>query len=138
LKIENKASVLIVDDDVGMNETLYDILTDLGYRVEVAKNGFEAMEKVRAQAFDVILMDIKMPGINGVETYKEIKRMRPEATVIMMTAYRQEMQELVEEAVRNNAYTCIYKPFDIEKVLRLIEEILARKTPNRKHKKEMN
>jgi CheY-like chemotaxis protein len=66
--MKDKVSVLIVDDDKGMTETFSDILTDLGYHVEVVNNGFKAIEKIKTIAFDVIMMDIKMPGINGVET----------------------------------------------------------------------
>jgi len=121
LKMENKASVLIIDDDIGMTETLYDIMTDLGYRVEVAKDGFKAMEKVRAQTFDVILMDIKMPGINGVETIKQIKGIRPEATVMMMTAYS--VEDLVAEALNEGAYGIMYKPVDVNQLVEFIERV---------------
>lgn len=119
--MENKASVLIIDDDIGMTETLYDIMTDLGYRVEVAKDGFKAMEKVRAQTFDVILMDIKMPGINGVETIKQIKGIRPEATVMMMTAYS--VEDLVAEALNEGAYGIMYKPVDVNQLVEFIERV---------------
>ena len=69
-----------------------------------------------------------MPVMNGLETYLTLRKIRPDIKVIMMTGYRQEVQDLVEEAIKTNAYTCIYKPFDIEKVLTLLEGILARKT----------
>lgn len=72
-----KANILIVDDDDGMIETLRDILIDLDYNVEIASDGYKAIEIVKNQSFDVILMDIKMPGINGVETFKEIKSIQP-------------------------------------------------------------
>lgn len=119
--MRNKASVLVVDDDEGMTETLSDILEDLGYHVEVASDGFKAIERVKAQAFDMILMDIKMPGINGVETYKEIKKIRPEAVVMMMTAYS--VEDLVSEAVKEGAYGVMYKPIDITKVAEFIESV---------------
>jgi len=86
LIMSSETSLLIVDDDIEMTDSLCDILEDSGYDVEVAADGFKAMERVKARAFDAILMDIKMPGINGVKTYKEIKVIRPEAAVMMMTA----------------------------------------------------
>ncbi|MFQ5812018.1 MAG: response regulator [Anaerolineae bacterium] len=116
-----KASILIVDDDVGMGETLSDIMEDMGYCIAVALDGYEAVEKVREAAFDVILMDIKMPGMNGVETFKEIKKIRPATAVVMMTAYA--LGDLIKEAQREGAYDVIHKPFDMEKMLGLIEGV---------------
>jgi two-component system response regulator HydG len=70
---------------------------------------------------------MKLPTINGLETYLPIKKVNPEAVAIMMTAYHQEMDELVEAALKNHAYTCLYKPLDMEMLLRLIDEIRERK-----------
>jgi DNA-binding NtrC family response regulator len=114
-----KASVLLVDDDKDMTETLSDILTDMNYRVETANNGLEAIEKVKTRAFDTVLLDIKMPGINGVETFKEIKKIRPEAVVMLMTA--QSVEELVAEALEEGAYGIMYKPIDTKKLIEFIE-----------------
>ena len=119
--MKDKASVLIVDDDEGMTETLSDILADLGYSVEVVNDGFKAIENVKTCAFDVILMDIKMPGINGVKTLKEIKNIQPEATVMMMTAYS--VEDLIAEALKEGAYGVIYKPIEVAKVVEFIERI---------------
>ena len=117
--MKNKASILVVDDDVGTLETLHDILADLGYYVEVANNGFIAIEKVKARSFDAILMDIKMPNINGVETYKEINNIQPEVAVLMMTAHS--VKSLIAEALNEGAYGIIYKPIDIAKVVEFIK-----------------
>jgi two-component system response regulator HydG len=119
--VTDKAGVLIVDDDIEMTETLSDILEDLGYHVEVANDGLKAIKKFKARAFDVILMDIKMPGINGVETYKEIKNIQPKAAVMMMTAYS--VEDLVAEALKEGAYGIMYKPIDIAKVVEFIERV---------------
>jgi len=69
---------------------------------------------------------MKLPTINGLETYLAIKEINPEAVVIMMTAYRPEVTELVEEALDSNAYTCLYKPLDMEELVRLVDEIRER------------
>jgi len=114
-----KASVLLVDDDKDMTETLSDILTDMSYRVETANSGSEAIEKVKTHAFDTVLLDVKMPGINGVETFREIKRIRPEAVVMLMTA--QSVEELVAEALEEGAYGIMYKPIDTNKLVEFIE-----------------
>ena len=76
--------------------------------------------------FDAIFMDIKMPGINGVQTFREVKKIDPEAAVIMMTAYS--VEDLVKEALEEGAYAIVYKPFDIDKVVTLIGELLCDKT----------
>ena len=115
-----EVGMLIVDDDPDMTETLADILTDMGYEVAIAENGYQAIEMVRQNKYDVALMDIKMPGINGVETFKEIKQIRPQIRVIMMTAYS--VQDLIQEALKEGAYGVIYKPIDIDKLISLVEE----------------
>jgi two-component system response regulator HydG len=114
-----KASVLVVDDDHDMTETLSDILIDLNYRVETANNGLEAIEKVKTHPFDTVLLDIKMPGINGVETFKEIKKIRPKAVVMLMTA--QSVEQLVAEALEEGAYGIMYKPINTKKLVEFIE-----------------
>ncbi|MCK5237406.1 MAG: response regulator [Deltaproteobacteria bacterium] len=120
MKKNEKTRVLIVDDDVGMTETMPDILSDIGYDVSVARNGYEAIEMVRKGAYDVTLMDIKMPGINGVEAFKEIKQISPTTKVIMMTAYS--VDTLIKEALDEGAYDVIHKPLDIDKVMDSIEK----------------
>jgi CheY-like chemotaxis protein len=117
--LKNKANILIVDDDIEMTETLSDVLIELGHHVETANDGFKAIQKVQVQTFDVILMDIKMPAMNGVETCKEIKRIHPKAVVMMMTAYS--VEDLIAEALKEGAYGVWYKPVEIEKVIELIE-----------------
>ena len=66
--------ILVVDDQAGMRETLIDILEEVGYEVEAAVDGYGAIEKAEEQFFDIILIDIIMPGINGVEAIREIKK----------------------------------------------------------------
>jgi two-component system response regulator HydG len=117
--MEKKASILIVDDDPGMTETMPDILGDMGYDVAVAEDGFRAIEIVKERGYDVALMDIRMPGINGVETFKQVKGISPPTKVIMMTAYS--VEDLVKEALNQGAYGIICKPLDIERVMQLIK-----------------
>ena len=120
-----KTNVLVVDDLRSIRLTLGGILEDEGYNVVTAENGYQAIEAVRKTHFDVIFMDIKMPGLNGVQTFREVKKIDPEATVIMMTAYS--VEDLVKKALEEGAYAVIYKPFDIDKVIAIIEELLGEK-----------
>jgi len=94
-------SVLVVDDDEGTVETLTDILTAKQYRVEIARSGEEAISLARTTPFDAVLMDIVMPGVNGVEALRSIKAVDPETNVIMMTAYTR-LLALLARTVRKN------------------------------------
>ena len=77
---KDKIEILVVDDDVDMTETLSDIITTLGIQVEVAHDGLQALKKVKTKRFDMVLIDIKMPKMNGIECFKEIKKIRPQTT----------------------------------------------------------
>jgi DNA-binding NtrC family response regulator len=120
-----KTNVLVVDDLRSMRLTLGGILEDKGHKVVTVEDGYQAIEEVRKTHFDVIFMDIKMPGINGVQTFREVKKIDPRAAVIMMTAYS--VEDLVKEAMEEGAYAIIYKPFDIDKIISIIDELLHEK-----------
>ncbi|HCJ67736.1 MAG TPA: hypothetical protein DHV62_10595 [Elusimicrobia bacterium] len=119
--MELRHRILIVDDDHDMVMTLTLILGEEGYEAIQAFNGQEAIKTVREEKIDLILMDIKMPGLNGVETYKEIRKIRPGVPVVMMTAYA--VENLVREALEHSAREVIYKPFDTEDMLELINKL---------------
>ena len=93
-----KANILVVDDNNALAEGIADVLDAKGYHVSVANDGFAALELVRKDPFDIVLVDIRMPGMNGVETYRGIKEVRPKIKAIMMTAYS--VEDLVEEAIQ--------------------------------------
>ncbi len=85
--MNHKANILIVDDNTSLCKTMSFVLGRKGYAVATARDGPEAIERVKENPFDMIFMDIKMPLMDGVETYRRIKQIRPEAVVMMMTAY---------------------------------------------------
>jgi len=121
-----KTNILVVDDLRGIRLTLGGILEDEGHNVVAVEDGYQAIEAVKKTHFDGIFMDIKMPGINGIQTFREVKKIDPQAMVIMMTAYS--VEDLVKEALEEGAYAIVYKPFDIDKIIALIEELLCEKT----------
>lgn len=123
---QQAALILVVDDDPATCTTLKNILIRKGYNVALAATGEEAITLARERAYDIIFIDMKLPTLNGLETYLAIKEVNPQAVAIMMTAYGQEMGGLVDEALNNHAYTCLYKPLYMDDMLRLVEEIRER------------
>ena len=120
-----KHNILVVDDLQSIRLTLGGILEDNGHQVVTVGDGYQAIEAVGKNHFDVIFMDIKMPGINGIQTFREVKKIDPESTVIMMTAYS--VEDLVKEALDEGAYAIVYKPFDIDNIIAIIEKSLHEK-----------
>ena len=115
----HETNVLIVDDDHGIRFTLQGIIEDEGYSVRSAEDGYKAIELVKETAFHWVFMDIRMPGLNGVETYLEIKKISPESKVVMMTGFS--VEALVKEALEEGVYAVLYKPLPVEQVLGLIK-----------------
>ena len=118
--MDKKTGVLVVDDDVGFRKTLSRILTAKGYEVAEAEDGFKAVDILKERSFEVILMDIKMPAMDGVQTYKKLKQVRPDTTLIMMTAFA--VDDLIAEAVKEGAYAILRKPLDIDATINMIEK----------------
>ena len=104
-----KPSVLIVDDDLLVNDFLAETFASCPYEVETAGSGDEAAERISEREYDVIFSDVKMPGLNGVELLKLVRKTAPETVVIMMTAYGT-VQNAVE-AMKAGAYDYLLKPF---------------------------
>lgn len=113
--------VLIVDDNEDYAEGMADILETKGYLSVIANSGIEALEKFRAGEIDLTFMDVKMPGMDGVETFKAILEIQPKAKVVMMTAYS--VESLLEEALHSGAKGVLHKPINIEEIFSIIENI---------------
>ena len=112
----SKPSVLVVDDDNGHRLMLEALLGKWGYRVQSAANGVQAVEKVREGPFDAVLMDIRMPDMDGITALKGIKSYNPAVPVVLMTAYS--AVESAVEALKSGAYDYLIKPLDFD-VLKL-------------------
>ena len=115
---------LIVDDDQDHAESVADILEMRGYSVVIAGSGEEGVVRFRESDFHVVLMDVKLPGMNGVEAFAEFRRIRPGAQVLMMTGFS--VEELVAEAVGNGALGVLRKPFAISELLETLERVKPR------------
>jgi len=116
-------SILVVDDQDGVRRLLVETFRDQGFSVDLAANGYEALEKLNDKAPDLILLDMKMPGMNGLEVLRQIKQRYPDQAVIMMTAYGE--LEIVNEAINLGVKECITKPFDINQLRELASSIIA-------------
>ncbi len=118
------ALVMVVDDDVAVRETMRDILIRNGYRVMVADDGPSAINQVKIANFDIIILDMKLPVLNGLETYLGIRELRPDAVVILITGYPLEMGDLATRAIENGAYIYLQKPFSVDRLLEILKEIV--------------
>ena len=114
-----RSSVLVVDDDVDTCRNLSDILTDLGYRVDCAHDGPSSLDLIRRNAYDVALLDLKMPGMDGLTLYREIKKLRADTVAIIVTAYAG--SGTAEEALATGAWHVLPKPLDFPKLLGLVD-----------------
>jgi len=113
--------ILIVDDEENMRKTLADILIDEGYQVIKAATGEEAVKLCSENTYRIILMDVRMPGMDGVEAFRQIRRHQEGVRVILMTAYS--IKALKEAALDEGAIAYLSKPLDLEKVIDLIDEV---------------
>ena len=120
---KNAPSILVVDDEVDTCRNLSDILTDLGYYVEVAHEGQTALQMVRQKPYDVALLDLKMPGMDGLTLYRQIKKVRAATVAIVVTAYAG--GDTKAEALAAGAWQVLAKPVDFPKLLGLVDEALG-------------
>lgn len=115
------ASLLIVDDDEGMVETLVDIMTVRHHHVSTARSAEAAVASVRQHVPDVVLMDIKMPGQDGVQALRAMEEISPDIKVIMMTALTSD--PLVVEAYKSMALAILPKPLNLANLLGLVDRV---------------
>jgi len=118
--ISKPARIMIVDDDQDLAESLADLLQVHGYDVDIAKNGQDALEHARAQDFDITLMDVRMPVMNGVDSFLAIRKIKPQARIVMMTGFK---EPILERAIRAGAEGPLHKPFSVDDLLKLFETI---------------
>ena len=114
------AKVLIVDDQKGIRNLLKEVLAALGYEVEVASSGAEAVQAVSQGFFKLVLLDLKMPGFNGLETTKMLREICQDLKIILITGFYDSF--LLEEARNHGANGVLHKPFNLEEIQRILEE----------------
>jgi DNA-binding NtrC family response regulator len=120
-----RGSILVVDDEAASRESLKDVLGDEGYDVAVAADGSEAVELLHGAEFDVVITDLRMPGIDGVGVLREARRLCPQTLVILMTAHAS--VETAVEALRQGAHDYMIKPLVFDDVLTKVARLLERR-----------
>lgn len=119
-----KATLLIVDDEEELRENLRDLLEFSGYEVIAAASGEEALEKMAANAFDAALLDIQLPGIDGLETLRRIKEMRREIPVGMVSA--SSVRGVLAQAEEYGATLTLLKPYSPQEMLSAVGKLLIK------------
>lgn len=120
--MDDKLKILIADDNEKLALNLCDILELKGYDVTLVKNGYEAVESVKNNKFNIILMDVKMPGMNGVDTLKILKKINPNVHVIMITAFADDVFYVND--LRHLDFEILQKPIDIDKLLKMLVKLV--------------
>lgn len=123
---ENDFRILIVDDEAVVRDSLKSWFVDDGYTVDTAEGGKAALSLAERQNYDLALLDIKMPGMDGIELQKRLRKAQPELTVIIMTAYASVNTAI--EALKDGAYDYILKPFDPDQLAALVRNVSERQT----------
>jgi len=116
--------VFIVDDDRDHAESIADVLTMRGFETELAYSGEAGLARFRQAHFDIVFMDVKLPGMNGVETFFEFRKLKPDVKVMLMTGFS--LQQLVAQAVENGALGVLKKPFQVQDLLAVLEQVKPR------------
>jgi len=120
--------ILVVDDDRELQESLKEILSDAGFEAAIASNGEEALDLMKEESFDIVLLDLMMPRMGGMEALSLVRRANPEARIIMITAFA--TVDNAVSAMRKGASDYISKPFKVDELLitvrRNIEEVKFR------------
>ena len=120
----NTKRILIVDDEESLRFTLAANLELEGFTVIEAESGSHALEILKAESVDLVLSDIRMPGMSGVELFLELKKTIPEIPVLLMTAFSAD--ETIQKAIHAGVFAVVYKPFDIDKILAVLRRALKR------------
>ncbi|WP_144460126.1 response regulator [Siminovitchia fortis] len=117
-----REKVLIVDDQFGIRTLLNEVLQKEGYEIFQAANGLQALSVTEQHAPDLVLLDMKIPGMDGLEILKKMKEINPDIRVIIMTAYGE--LDLIEQTKKLGALAHFSKPFDIEEIRSAVKKFL--------------
>lgn len=122
--MEKKAlDILVVDDEQSICLLLQDVLTQFGHRVITCQDGATAVQIATERSFDLAFMDIRMPGMGGLEALKKLHEIHPDTTYVMITGYA--ATDVMEESLRSGASACLCKPFSLSQVMKVLQQVTA-------------
>jgi DNA-binding NtrC family response regulator len=122
--MEAKPRILVVDDEPVVRESLHAWFTEGGYAVDVAASAAEALQMLQSSSWDILVSDIKMPGMDGLELQQEVKKIAPKMTIIIMTAYAS--MDTAVQAIKEGAYDYVTKPLDPDDLEQIINRAAER------------
>jgi len=118
---KKKVNILVAEDEADLRDILKVTLEQEGYRVILASDGDEAIKKIEKKSFQIALIDIKMPGVNGKELVSKIKQINPRVPIVIVTGSPDFKEEV---SLRKQVYEYIYKPFKLDKLVGVVKEAL--------------
>jgi len=113
--------ILVVDDEQSICLLLHDVLVRFGHQVTTCQEGGAALELAGERPFHLVFLDIRMPGMGGLEALKELQKLQPEATFVMITGFAKD--DIIEEALLSGASACLCKPFSLSHVTQVLDQI---------------
>lgn len=121
----DKRKILVVDDDEAVRSVTFEMLKRLGFEVTTADSGASALEQASHQSFDLVLLDLAMPNMSGVEVFSSLKRIKPDSRVIFMTGYsKDEFSDLLTD--NEDTTSVLSKPFPMQELKLSVETMLSR------------
>jgi len=115
--------ILVVDDEQSICMLLSDVLARFGHHVQTRQDGAAGLELAGEHTFDLVFLDIRMPGMGGLEALKKLRALQPNATFVMITGYAKD--DIIDEALQSGASACLCKPFSLTQVTKLLEEVTS-------------
>jgi len=128
--MSSQANILVIDDDETMLDWCQQILSEAGNRVETADNGLKGLDILKKESFDLIILDLKMPGLSGMEVLKKVNEEYSETAVVIITG--QATVESAVEGMKTGAYDFIPKPFTPESFMAAVKQVLEKRRPHQK------
>lgn len=127
--MEYKCAILVVDDDRDMCRIISSFLKDEGHRVDKAYDGEQAIKKIKRRGYNLMLLDYKLPDMDGINVLKAVRRIEPSIKVIMISAYGSTSIKSIAKKLR--VYRFLDKPFDVNRLIKIVKDALAKKPGTR-------
>ena len=115
--------ILVVDDEQSICLLLRDVLARFGHQVSTCQDGESALRTASERQLDLIFLDIRMPGMSGLQVLKKLREVQPQAKFVMITGFAKD--DIIEDALRSGASACLCKPFRLAQVVELLEQLEA-------------